>query len=332
MKTILKVLGALVALLVVAVIGTIGYCTWSWGHHKFDAPYPEIVASTDSAVVARGRYLAYGPAHCATCHVPLDKVAAVESGEVMPLIGGWELTIPIGTFRAPNLTPCKETGIGRFTDAELARTLRHSVGHDGRYILELMPFQNLSDEDLTAVISFLRSQEAVKHEVKPTEFSTMGKVIFTLMGAKPVGPKQTPPKSVAVDTTVEYGSYLAHSVANCNGCHTERDLKTGVFIGRPFAGGMYFEADALSQGYSFITPNLTPDEATGIMARWDENTFYNRFRAGRVHKGSHMPWGAFSRMNEVDIRALYRYLRTVSPVNNAIDQIVFEPGQRPAGK
>jgi cytochrome c553 len=282
-------------------------------------------------MIARGQYLAFGPAHCGTCHVPMNKIKDVEAGEIIPMSGGWELTIPPGTFRAPNITPDMETGIGKLTDSELARTLRHMVGSDGRVIMPFMPFAEMSDEDLTAVISFLRSQEPVKHAVKKNDFSFLGKAVMAFGMIKPEGTKGNPPKSVPIDTTVEYGRYLANDVANCVGCHTNRDMKTGAFIGEPFAGGLHAEPDVFSEGRAFITPNLTPHKATGIMADWTEKAFVARFRAGLIHKGSMMPWGAFSRMDEVDLKALYRYLNSLEPVENKIPKIVFEPGEKLPG-
>jgi mono/diheme cytochrome c family protein len=293
---------------------------------KYDAPYPDIKASTDPELIERGRYLAYGPANCATCHMPMDKIVEVDdTGIQPPLSGGWTIEIAPGVFRAPNLTPDEETGIGRLTDAEIARTLRYSVGSDGRLIVPFMPFQEMSDEDMAAIISFLRSQEPVRHEVLPSKLSFLGKAVVAFGLIKPEGPKNTPPASVAIDTTVEYGAYIANSVANCRGCHTEIDLKTGAYIGKDFAGGALFEPDPFSNGYSFISPNLTPEKTTGVMAAWTEDFFVERFKAGRVHRGSPMPWGAFSRMNEVEIRAVYRYLQTVEPVARKVEQTVFPP-------
>lgn len=291
------------------------------------APYPEITASTDSAVIARGEYLAFGPAHCIVCHSPLDKRKEIDAGLKMPLTGGWELIIPPGTFRAPNLTPDEETGIGRYNDAEVARILRYSVGHDGRTIFPFMPFQEMSDEDLTAVISFLRSQEPVKNEIQRSELTFLGKAVMALGLLKPEGPENAPPKAVPIDTTIEYGEYIANNVADCVGCHTARDLETGEYIGPKFAGGFTMPSDNLSEGYSFITPNLTPDEETGIMALWNENAFVGRFRAGRVHKNSPMPWGPYSRMNDVELKALFKYLKSLEPVSNKIEKIVFAPGE-----
>ncbi len=322
----MKIIVRILFVLALIMAGLVVYVQLAW-NKTFEAPYPDISASTDSAVIARGRYLAYGPAHCSTCHVPMDKIMDVENGEVIPLSGGWELTIPPGTFRAPNITPDMETGIGKLSDKELARILRHMVFPDGKCVMPFMPFAEMSDEDLTAVISFLRSQPPVKNELKRSEFSFLGKAVMTMGMIKPEGTKGAPPKSVEMDSTAEYGKYLANYVANCVGCHTQRDMKTGVFIGEPFDGGMTMMPDALSQGYGFVTPNITPHPQYGIMAKWDEETFIERFRGGRIHKGSHMPWGAFSRMTDLDLKAIYRYLMSLSPVENKIEKIVYAPGE-----
>ena len=192
-----------------------------------------------------------------------------------------------------------------------------------------MPFQDLSDEDLTAIISFLRSQDPVRHEVKPTELTFVGKAVSAFGLIKPTFPTGVPPARVTREATAAYGSYLAYSVANCYGCHTDRDLMTGAFIGEPFAGGMYFEPDPFSSGYSFRTPNLTPHHGTGLIAGWSEEDFVTRFKGGRIHQGSPMPWVAFSKMDTVDLQALYRFLHTLEPVEHKIDQIVFAPGEKP---
>jgi mono/diheme cytochrome c family protein len=322
MKLILKILAGLVLM----VIGLTIFIEISSGR-KLVAPYPEIHAVQDSAVIARGKYLAYGPAHCASCHVPMDKLNDVDKGIEVPMTGGWEFDIPPGVFRARNITPDKETGIGNLTDAELARTLRHSVGSDGRFIFPFMPFQEMSDEDLTAVISFLRSQEPVRNEVKPTELRLVGKALVAFGVLKPKGPAITPPVAVVKEPTIQYGQYIANNVANCRACHTKMDMVTGEAIGAEFAGGNEFGVDPFSEGYSFVTPNLTPHEEFGIMAHWSEEAFVGRFKAGRVHKGSPMPWGSFSKMDETELKALYRYLMSLEPVANKIEKTVFAPGE-----
>ncbi|MCB0397645.1 MAG: c-type cytochrome [Flavobacteriales bacterium] len=327
MKILKRVLIAL--LLIVAVV--VVYVQLSWHKSYDEIALPDLHASTDSAVIARGKYLIFGPAHCATCHVPMDKINDVDQGAVIPLSGGWELAIPPGTFRAPNLTPDPETGIGHFSDGQLARALRHNVRANGDQLFPFMPFQDMSDADIVAIISYLRSQEPVKHEMPQTELSFLGKALTAFGVVKPTSPETEPPKTVAIEPTAAYGGYIANSIANCRGCHTERDLKTGEFTGEPFAGGFAMPADGFTEGYSFVTPNLTPDEETGVMALWTEDAFVGRIKAGRVHRTSPMPWGVFSRMDEVEIRAIYKYLKSLKPVKNQIPKTVFEPGEEIPG-
>jgi len=322
MKILLRILAG-IALLIVAFVIFI----FMAGDKEFEAPYPDIQASTDTIIIARGKYLALGPAHCAHCHVPMDKILDVENGTEMPLIGGWELEIPPGTFRAPNLTPDKETGIGSMTDGEIARALRYSVGSDGRFLIPVMPFQELSDEDLTAIISYLRSQEPVKNDVERSELKFLGKALLASGALTPTGPQNTPPKSVARDTTVKYGEYLAANVANCYGCHTNRDVKSGEFVGEPYAGGFLFDPEPFSEGFSFVSPNITPDPETGIMTDWDEELFLDRFHSGRIYKGTPMPWGAFGKMDDGDLKAIYRYLQSLDPIENQLEKLVYAPGE-----
>jgi len=327
MKLTLSILKWIGIVLVFLFVGIFIFVQLAWDK-KYEVPYPDMVATTDSAVIARGKHLTFGPAHCVTCHVPMDKVQDAENGIEMPLSGGWEMAIPPGIFRAPNLTPDKVTGIGDIADRDIARAMRYSVNHNGHCMFPFMPFQELSDEDVVAILSFLRSQEPVNNYVEPSKPTFMGKALLALRVIKPEGPRNTPPKSVEIDSTIAYGSYLANSVANCMGCHTERDFKTGAYVGADFAGGTLFVPDPFTLGYAFITPNLTPHKETGIMATWDELTFINRFRAGRVYDGSPMPWGAFERMTDLELKAIYRYLQSLDPVDNKIEKIVFAPDEK----
>ena len=92
-------------------------------------------------------------------------------------------------------------------------------------------------------------------------------------------------------------------------------MTDGVYTGPRLAGGFVMTVDG-DPSRGFVTPNLTPDPATGRIASWTEDQFLARFRAGKRFEESHMPWMAFMRMSDTDIRAIYRYLRTLEPVVN----------------
>lgn len=311
MRKILKWIGIILLIIIVGLYITVE----ARQNITFDAPYPNIIASTDSAVIERGRQFVFGPAHCANCHVPEAGQAAVLRGEQVPLSGGLAFKLPLGTLYSRNLTPDK-TGIGLMTDGEIARVLRYGVNKRGNALFDFMPFHNTSDEDLTAIISYLRSQPAVNNRVPANDFNLLGKAVKAFV-IKPVGPSGPVLKSIERDSTVEYGQYLANSVANCRGCHTNRDLMTGAFIGEDFAGGLKFDTQTDSGTYSLTTPNLTP-HSTGRIYGWTQDQFIARFRMGGLIKESHMPWGPFSRMSDNELKAIYKFLQTVKPVKNTV--------------
>ncbi len=302
------------SILLVSLIFLVSTIVMVRKNRTFDAPYPNIHASTDSAIVERGKAIVYGPAHCAHCHTTIDQLAAIERGELVPLTGGHIFDIPPAKIYTPNITNDPETGIGNWPDTVIARSLRYGVGHDGHALIDFMPFQHLSDDDLTAVISYLKAAPGVHNEVPKTTYTVLGNLLraFAIV---PVGPSHEIPKTIVEEPTTEYGKYLVESVANCRGCHTNRDMKTGKFDG-PFYGGGFHMPSETRPDVFVVTPNISTDPAHGRLAKWTEDEFLARFRKGRKLKESTMPWGPFSRMNETQIRAIYKYITSLPPVNN----------------
>ena len=282
---------------------------------KFEAPYPDIKSGSDSALIARGKALVFGPAHCANCHGPEELQKEVAKGVEVPLSGGTKFELPIGNLYSKNLTP-HATGIGSLTDAEIARALRYGIRKDGTALFDFMPFHNTSDEDLSAIISYLRTQKPVNNPVPENDLNLLGQAVSAFI-MKPAGPTGEVPQSVKKDTSAEYGEYLAGSVANCRGCHTNRNLMTGEFTGEDYAGGLKFDVKTDSGTYSLTTPNLTP-HVTGRLNGWTQQHFIERFRKGSLNPYSHMPWGPFSRMSDDELTAIYKFLKTVKPVDNAV--------------
>jgi mono/diheme cytochrome c family protein len=308
MKRIIKRVAIGLALFLVLGVSALAVAVVVRENRTFDAPYPEIAASTNPEVIERGRYLATGPAHCVDCHAAPGVPRTAEPH----LVGGLAFELPIGTIYTKNITPDPTTGIGRYSDKQVARLLRYGVHPSGRAVMPFMPFANLADEDLTAIISYLRSRPPVENLVPQDSFNFLGRAAKAFL-LEPEGPKGTPLATAPSGPTVERGEYIANSIANCNGCHTKRSLRTGAPIGVTFAGGL--EIDSHSEpGKKFITPNLTPDPATGHITAWTEEQFVGRFKSGAVvHSGTPMPWASFGNMTEDDLRALYRYLRTLPP-------------------
>lgn len=324
MKILLKilkwlgiVLGVLIVILVIAV--------YSLYPPKQDAPKVDIAASKDSAVIAQGKYLVHGAAHCAVCHINGDrnKIEELESTIfTKPLSGGLPFTLPGAAFYSGNLTPDKETGTGRYSDGELARIIRYGVRPDNTILFPFMKYGDMSDADLTAIVSYLRTLEPVNNKVPQAKLNFMWKAISAFF-VKPYPPEGEIPKSVVRDTTVEYGRYLANAVSGCKDCHTNMDMMTGEFIGANFAGGQQTPSVTEEEGVWVYTPNLTPDPETGRMYGWTQEMFIDRMKnKGRLVKESIMPWEAIRNMTDEDLKAIYKYLMSLDPVKNEVKEVV----------
>ncbi len=323
-KVVVRVLLALV-LLVVVVGSAFGFYVWrTWDRAYDEIPIPDVRASRDPAVIARGEYLVYGPAHCVECHASsFTDFLKLANHQKMPLQGGSRFAAPpLGVIYSKNLTPDAETGIGRYSDGQIARMMRYNVRPDGRgSIGPMMPFHNMSEEDMLAIISFLRSQPPVRNQVPADEWTLTGKVIRSISSTfKPrqnVNPPRTAPEE---KPTRERGEYLARSVANCEACHTQLDAMTFEPVGPAFAGGFEMEpipfADT-DMAIWFRSPNITPVKGGALTKFPDRATFVARFKVGgRHHPGSPMPWEAYSSMSETDLEAIYEFLHTLQPAES----------------
>jgi len=110
---------------------------------------------------------------------------------------------------------------------------------------------------------------------------------------------------------VARGKALA-TVGDCIACHTAKG-------GTPFAGGL-----ALQTPFGTImTPNITPDTATGI-GSWTVDDFARAMHEGRRPTGSYLypafPYPYYTRVTRADVEAIYAYLRTLPPANNAVNR------------
>lgn len=312
-------------LAVTAVCAGVGAGVGAWAAASADekmafpeTPYPQLAATTDLLVIERGRYLVHGPAHCAQCHSTTNRNAPAEI-LTEPLHGGFEFAMgPIGSLYARNLTPDLDTGIGRRTDAELARVLRSGVLPEGDIsIFMRYSAATLSDEDIVAVLSYLRSVPPVRNEVPPNRITTLGKIIVklafpALTPRPPAGPEDVPPSD---EPTIARGEYLAEKVALCTACHTEYDPMTFEPVGPKGGGGIVEASRGDDTNMEYWPPNLT-SHPTGITGKLDEDAFVVRMRGGRAHLTSIMPWENIGQSTDDDLRSVYRYLASLPPIDN----------------
>jgi mono/diheme cytochrome c family protein len=322
-------------LLVIILASALTFHVWrTWDRAYDEYPVLDIRASSDPAVIARGEYLVYGPSHCVECHASsFEEFQKVVTGQRIPLKGGTKFEAPpLGAIYSKNLTPDPETGIGRYSDGQIARMMRYNVRPNGRASVgPMMPFHNMSDEDMIAIISFLRSQPAVRNRVPDNEWTIAGKIIRSISSSfKPRDPAAVRPPKVAPQEkpTPERGEYLARYVANCVGCHTPLHDTTFEPTGPDFSGGEDFEPMPLpgvDMKTWFRTPNITPQKGSALMKFPDRATFVARFKVGgRQHVGTPMPWESYARMSAEDVGALYEFLRSLPPADGFAGEVTYK--------
>ncbi len=292
LKRIGIVLGGLIGLLVLAfiVLYIIGGAKWNQIHGKYDVPVETITIPTDRASIARGEHIAT-IRMCTNCHT---ETLSGQPGGVPGLI----------TVAFPNLT-AGAGGVGATnTDQDWVRAIRHGVGHDGRGLI-LMParaFYYLSDEDLGALIAYLKSVPPVDNVLPRTDLGPVGRVLLALGQLPPIGavpdvtvidhngPRPVAPKP---GVTVEYGKYLARTCTMCHGANLN-----GQTI--------------RLEGSDYLTPNLTPGGEPGF---WAEEDFFTTLRTGVTPSGHKlkavMPWKYFGQMTDEELKAVRLYLQSL---------------------
>jgi len=283
----LTILAALPVLLFTLITGVIVY-GYAQVFVPRSGPIPNLTIASTTEQVTRGEHLAV--VVCATCHSITGQ---------LPLSGGKDLSadspLPIGTLVPPNLTPGGE--LKEWSDGEIARAIHDGIDRNGRTLL--MPvgsLRNLSDDDLAAIIAYLRSQPPVQNatpSVMPSPLLAFffGAGLAGQLHFPPTGPVAAPPHA----PTAEYGAYIV-SYNDCRICH-------GSNLNGGNAGGLGVPAPS----------------AQASVAGWTRDQFIQAMRTG-VDPGGHaiqppMAWKAYGQMDDVELAALYLYLRSLTPAS-----------------
>ncbi len=317
MKKLAKILGwALLAIVALAAVGITFTITW----RPFIGPKARTTTArtfeSTPARLARGTYLAEHVSGCVDCHTPHDWSSRAPStiggkvgaGEEIPMKG-----LP-GKIFAPNITPDKETGAGTWTDDQLARAIREGVGHDGRALFNMMPYEHyrtMSDEDLASVIVYLRALPPVRNVVPKTEMIFPVKYLIRNVPQPVTDPVPSPDLS----TPLKRGAYLTN-VAGCTDCHTPMDEHGQRLAGLDWAGGFILEGP----WGRVASMNLTSDPS-GI-PYYDEKMFIDTIRTGSVRArvlNPIMPFATYGGMTDQDLAAIFAFVHQLPPVKHRVD-------------
>jgi len=282
LKWIGFVLGGLIVIAVV-LVGVLYVKANSRLTKKYDVQVESIVVPTDPASIEQGKK--WAAVLCADCHG--------EDYSGKPLVDDKT----VGFVPAPNLTSGEGGAGGEFTDADWILALRHGVDpHEGRAFIGMpsMNFYYLNDQDLGAIIAYIKSVPPVDHEMDDPDLSFMGKVILgaggfgkNILPAEVIDHTGTLPAAVVPGVNVEYGGYLVR-IEGCRDCHGEH-----------LTGGKSPEPGA---------PHAPDITLSGIGGEWSQETF---FTSVRTMKGKGMPWAILKPLDDSELKAIFLYLQSM---------------------
>ncbi len=282
----------------------------------------EPTPTPDPKLVARGEYLSntFG---CPVCHMGFGDKGPDFS---KPFSGGMEVPEAFGTWRAPNITPHKGSGIGTWKVEDVMAAVREGVRPDGSHLFPIMPYPNynrMTDDDARAVATYLLQVPAIDHVVAPNKDLKLPQI--------PVPKPENKPDPV--DDPVKHGEYLV-TIMHCNNCHaTPGKDGSPDMMRHPFGGGLVMELPFLGEGKLHVA-NITSDKETGI-GKWTEADIMKAMKTmtrpdGTIIQGPMQFYQAgWSTLADKDLAAIAAFIKTIPAEKNKVPKSAFKP--RPMG-
>jgi mono/diheme cytochrome c family protein len=249
----------------------------------YEVPVEAIEIPTDQVSIERGMHLVDTVLFCKECH-----------GD--DLGGRLQFNDPLtGRIAAKNLTS-GTGGIGSDTsDEEWVLAIRHGLDENGTPFIEMPSesFYYISDEDLGAIIAYVKSVAPVDNELPERRLGPFYQLSILsnpkLIPAEVIDHRSPRPPSPEPGATVAYGKYLATACRICHG---------PALSGGPGAGAGL---------------NL---RASGDLSKWSEAEFVTALRTGETPRGEDldpnlMPWERVGKLTDAEIHAIWLYLQTL---------------------
>ncbi|CAM4372172.1 MAG: Cytochrome c6 [Legionellaceae bacterium] len=246
---------------------------------------------------------------CIACHTDVKN-----NGEAFA--GGAGINTPFGTFYAPNITPDKETGIGKWTDDEFVKAMHEGVAPNGSHYFPVFPYPNfnkLSRSDVLAIKAYLFSIPSVKKPNRENDITWPFSIRFLQIGWKTLffyfqkGQYQYDPTHSA---EWNQGAYLVQGLGHCGMCHTPHNALGGEKKSYALTGGFvdgYYAPDITSNALS----EVPVEEIVDVFKK--NNKLHNAGKVGgpmlEVNQDS------LHYLPEKDLRAIAIYLKTVKSQN-----------------
>jgi mono/diheme cytochrome c family protein len=245
---------------------------------------------------------------CASCHASTGQRDATRLG------GGLALESRFGTFYAPNISPDRDDGIGRWNEADFITALSKGTSPQGQHYYPAFPYtsyQRIALDDARDLFAYLRTLPAVAGKAPPHQVPfplnwrrLLGGWKFLFLDGQPFRPD--PSKSAQWNR----GAYLVNGPGHCAECHSPRNLLGGIEAGMRFAGG----PDIEGKGW---VPNITQKG----LADYSEKDIAYLLETGQTPDGDSVG-GAMtavirntSQLPAADREAMAVYLKSLAPVD-----------------
>jgi mono/diheme cytochrome c family protein len=266
----------------------------------------------DFAQIAHGRYVAV-LGDCAACHT---------NPGGPPFAGGRAIETPFGNVVAANITPDRDTGIGRWTDEQFIRAVTKGRAPGGVRLYPAMPYPayaKMSSQDLIALKAYLNTLNPVHNHVEsdqlPFPFNIrLGMVFWNTLFYTPGTFKPDAHQSPEWNR----GAYLVEGPGHCGTCHTAKN----------FLGGD--ESGQFLRGYSiqgWFAPNITGNDRVGI-GSWSTEDIVSYLKTGvNAHSIASGPMAdevedSSSHMTVTDLRAIAEFLKSQPAGDNQAGQAI----------
>jgi alcohol dehydrogenase (quinone), cytochrome c subunit len=282
--------------------------------------------AVDAASIERGRYLAVA-ADCAACHT--------EPGG-KPFAGGLAIDSPLGAIYSTNITPDRESGIGKFSLDDFDRAVRHGIDDEGVTLYPAMPYPSyalMNDTDIAALYAYfmhgVEAASSVEHANGiPWPLSLRWPVAIwrKLFAPSPNAP--TFDASRYSDPVVARGAYLVEGPGHCGTCHTPRaltlqekaldDSSTYYLAGGQRIGG-------------WVAVNLRGNVGDGL-GSWSKEDIVATLRTARNAEQSVIgaPMSdvvvhSTQYLDDADLQAMAAYLKTLAPASGDAPKFAANP-------
>jgi len=264
--------------------------------------------------VARGSYLAV-LGDCAGCHTKANGPAYA---------GGLPFDTPFGTIHSTNITPDRDTGLGKWTEADFYRALHDGVAPGGRHLYPAFPyiyFRRITRQDTSDLFAYLRSLKPVHRKPTPNKLMFPMNLRFGLIFWNFLYFDKTPQEvGASAGAERQRGDYLVNGLGHCAACHTPKTMLFGDETAKPLGGGVVDH---------WFANNLAGGQAEGL-GQWSHAELVQFLATGiNRHATAAGPMlekvtASTGRMTAQDRAAIATYLKSLPPQK----PVAFEPPRR----